>query len=579
VGPEVLVGVFLERSLELVAALLGVLAAGGGYVPIDPSYPEERIDFMLADSRVPALIARRALAARWGGRATAVLAVEDAATWRRPPTPVPPLPALPDHLAYAIYTSGSTGQPKAGVNANRGVVNRLLWMTGEHGLSDADRFFQKTPFSFDVSVWELFCPLAIGATLVVAAPGGHQDPAYIARRAAEEGITILHFAPSMLAAFLGEWEPRATPALKWVVASGEALPLDQVKRFHAGVAELSAPPVLYNLYGPTEAAIDVSAWACRPGNDAGWTVPIGRPIANARLHVLDPAFRPLPIGVPGELYIGGLPVARGYLGRPELTAERFVPDPLPREAGGARLYRTGDLARHLPGGAIDFLGRLDHQVKFRGLRIELGEIEAALAQHPAVREAVVVAHHDRPGEPRLAAYFVPGGEAVPTVIELRDHLKKKLPEYMVPALFIALAALPLSPSGKVDRRSLPAPEHGRPEIGTEFAAPRTSTEERLATLWREVLGIERVGVHDNFFALGGDSILSIRIVARGRDDGLALRPRHLFLHQTVAELAAALEEEGAAVVAAEDLPLVSLPDLVEWDLGGALDELEFEERT
>ncbi|MFL6234488.1 MAG: amino acid adenylation domain-containing protein, partial [Thermoanaerobaculia bacterium] len=381
VGPEVPVGVFAERSLEMVVALLAILKAGGAYLPVDPDYPADRVAYMLEDSRVPVVLTQERLTGKLPETgARIVLLSPPAVPWEETP---PVTGVRPGNLAYVIYTSGSTGRPKGTMNSHRGIVNRLLWMQQEHGLTPEDRVLQKTPFSFDVSVWEFFWPLLTGARLVMARPGGHQDPNYLVRTINAEGITTMHFVPSMLQVFLEAPGVESCASLIRVMASGEALPYELQRRFHA---RLGAG--LHNLYGPTEAAVDVTWWTCeRDGRRA--LVPIGRPVANTQIHLLDASFHPVPVGVPGELYIGGIQVGRGYLGRPELTAERFIPDPF-SAAPGARLYRTGDLARYLPDGAVDFLGRIDHQVKLRGLRIELGEIEAAIAAHAAVREAVVL---------------------------------------------------------------------------------------------------------------------------------------------------------------------------------------------
>ncbi|HKV13336.1 MAG TPA: condensation domain-containing protein, partial [Thermoanaerobaculia bacterium] len=388
------------------------------------------------------------------------------------------------------------------------------------------------PASFDVSVWELFWPLLIGAQLVLARPEGHKDPAYLIERIAQTGITTLHFVPSMLQAFVDEPGITRCGSVRRVIASGEALPRELASRF---AARLGAE--LHNLYGPTEAAVDVSWHPCRPGETGAVT--IGRPISNLALYILDPGLEPAPVGVPGELYIGGLGLARGYLGRPELTAERFVPAPFGGEAG-ERLYRTGDLARFRTDGEIEYLGRTDYQVKIRGFRIELGEIETALAAHPAVREAVVIPWQDG-GRTLLVAYVV-GGEPG----ELQAFLRERLPDYMVPARFVELPALPLSPNGKVDRRALPAP--GAPVRPIGPTAPRNRAEELLAGIWREALRLGQVGVHDNFFELGGDSILSLQVISRAARHGLHLTPRQLFEHPTVA---------GLAAVALADLPAVA----------------------
>ncbi len=404
------------------------------------------------------MLSQRRLADRLPAGTARVLSIDGqlAPVAGSPPRP-PRRRALPDNLAYVIYTSGSTGRPKGAMNSHRAVVNRLLWMQEAYCLGAADRVLQKTPISFDVSVWELFWPLLAGATLVVARPGGHQDPAYLVQLIREQRITTLHFVPSMLQVFL---EAPGVPALgtvRQVFASGEALPAELARRCHARLAAAE----LHNLYGPTEAAVDVTAWRVERGARRS-TVPIGRPVANTSIHLLDAAFGLVPIGVAGELAIGGVQPARGYLNRPELTAEKFVPDPAAGARGvpGARMYRTGDLARRLADGSVEFLGRLDHQVKIRGFRIELGEIEAALAAHPAVREAVVAARAGGSGETlgdrRLVAYVVTDGGPAPALEELRCFLAQRLPEHMLPSALTLVAAMPLTPSGKIDRRALAA---------------------------------------------------------------------------------------------------------------------------
>ncbi|HEX6292328.1 MAG TPA: amino acid adenylation domain-containing protein [Herpetosiphonaceae bacterium] len=401
VGNETPVGVCVERSLELVIALLAILKAGGAYVPLDPGYPAERLAFLIKDSQVPVLLTQQHLDARLPDHQAAVLHVAAAADQiARWPTTNPVGTSDPDRLAYIIYTSGSTGQPKGAMNSHGAIVNRLLWMQDAYRLTPADAVLQKTPFSFDVSVWEFFWPLIAGARLVVAVPEGHKDPAYLAALIAEQQITTLHFVPSMLQAFLDEPEIARCRSLRRVICSGEALSLELQQRCFAGLdAEL------HNLYGPTEAAVDVTAWACER-DSARRAVPIGRPIANTQIYLLDAYLEPVPVGIPGELYIGGVQLARGYWQRPDLTAERFIPDPF-SSIPGARLYRTGDLARYASDGAIEYLGRIDQQVKLRGFRIELGEIAATLRQHPAVREAIATVREDANGHRRLAVYVVP----------------------------------------------------------------------------------------------------------------------------------------------------------------------------
>ncbi|HEY0022712.1 MAG TPA: non-ribosomal peptide synthase/polyketide synthase [Longimicrobium sp.] len=563
VGPEVRVGVLMERSLEMVVSLMAVLKAGGGYVPLDPGLPAERLAYMLDDSAVPLVLVqdaiREAVPARDGVRVLAVDALAERLAAN--PAENPAAGAGPDSLAYVIYTSGSTGRPKGVMNQHRGVVNRLVWMQAHFGIGADDVVLQKTPFSFDVSVWEFFWPLQQGACLVMARPDGHRDPLYLQEVIERRGVTTLHFVPSMLQPFVETVEAGRCASLRNVVCSGEALPPALVERFYDRFA---GPVVLTNLYGPTEAAVDVSCWTC-PRDGAAGVVPIGRPVWNTRLYVLDAALRPVPVGTDGELYIGGVQVARGYLDRPGLTAERFVPDPFSAE-GGARLYRTGDRARWRTDGAIEYLGRLDFQVKIRGFRIELGEIEGALRRSELVADCVVVAREDAAGEKRLVAYVVGDAEAG----VLREHLLRELPEYMVPAAFVALDALPLTPNGKLDRKALPAPEGDAYARGS-YEAPLGEVEAALAEIWAEVLGVDRVGRWDHFFELGGHSLLAVKLVERMRRVGLYMEVRALFTTPVLAELALAVGRassdvkvpanaipEGSASITPEMLPLVEL---------------------
>jgi microcystin synthetase protein McyA len=401
VGPEGLVAVCMERSLELVVALYGVLKAGGAYVPIDPDYPQERVAFMLEDAGAPVLLTESRLVSRLPRHKGSVVRLDT--DWEQigqAETVNPAEVTAPDNLAYVIYTSGSTGRPKGAMNTHRGICNRLQWMQDQYGLTEADKVLQKTPFSFDVSVWEFFWPLLFGARLVVAEPGGHRDAAYLVKLIQEKGITVLHFVPSMLRVFLGEQGVEGCESLRHVMCSGEALPYDLQEEFFRLL-----PCQLHNLYGPTEAAVDVTHWTCRRGDERN-IVPIGRPVANTQIYILDRRLQPVPMGVAGELHIGGVQVGRGYHNRPELTAEKFIPDPFSRDPK-ARLYKTGDSCRWLADGAVEYLGRMDFQVKIRGFRVELGEIENVLHSHPGVREAIVLAREDIPGDPRLVAYVVP----------------------------------------------------------------------------------------------------------------------------------------------------------------------------
>ncbi|MEU9512926.1 amino acid adenylation domain-containing protein [Micromonospora sp. NPDC048169] len=536
VGPETLVGVCAERSVELVAGLLGVLKAGGAYLPLDPEYPADRLAFMVGDADAPVVLVQSHLRDVLPDTGATVLELDDATVWAGQPETDPAPAAGPENLAYVIYTSGSTGRPKGVPNTHRGIVNRLDWMQKTYGLGADDAVLQKTPASFDVSVWEFFWPLRTGARLVLAKPGGHKDAGYLRDLLVSERITTAHFVPSMLTVFLAEDGVEAATALRRVICSGEELPLASAADFTARLPWCG----LHNLYGPTEAAIDVTAWACEPGRLAEVTsVPIGAPIANLRLHVLDPSGAQCPVGVAGELHIGGVGLARGYHRRPALTAEKFVPDPNSFEPG-ARLYRTGDLARWVVGpdgaGVIEFLGRIDHQVKLRGLRIELGEIESALREQPGVTEATVIVREDSPGDKRLTAYLV--GEAEHAA--LKAALKDTLPEYMVPAAFVTLDALPLTPNGKLDRKALPAPVVTR-EASVALVEPRDDTERALAAIWSEVLGVDTLGIDDDFFDLGGHSMLATQVVARIRKaelGGRAVGVMDLFQQRTIRDLAA-----------------------------------------
>jgi amino acid adenylation domain-containing protein len=499
VGTGARVGLCLQRSVELVVGLLGILKAGAAYVPLDPSYPDRRLEFMVADAGIKVVLAHAATLDRVPPGPTLISLDEEL------PAGTDPDGAVTGDEAYVIYTSGSTGQPKGVPTTHRAIVNRLQWMQSEYRLDGSDVVLQKTPFSFDVSVWEFLWPLLAGARLVVARPDGHRDPAYLAGLIQAEGVTTLHFVPSMLAAFTEAVELGRLSSLRRVVCSGEALPGDLARRFLAAVPGCG----LFNLYGPTEAAIDVSHWTCR-ADDENAMVPIGRPVANTQLYVLDQHAQPVPVGVPGELYIGGVQVAEGYLNRPELTERHFVANPW----HGGRLYRTGDLARWRRDGVIEFLGRLDHQIKLRGFRIELGEVEAAVRAVDGVRDAVVVGRDEQ-----LVAYVV--GDGV-TTAELREQVSTTLPEYMVPTRVSWLDALPLSANGKVDRAKLPDPVVATGDDGPKVTA-RDGLELALTALWEELLDRRNIGVTDDFFDLGGTSLHVIRLLSRiTADHGIEL---------------------------------------------------------
>jgi amino acid adenylation domain-containing protein len=510
VGPEMLVGVCMERSIDLVIALYGILKAGGAYVPIDPQYPSERVAFMLEDTQVPVVLTQKRLQSRLSTHGAKVIYLEsDWDTIAEEMITNPDSGVLAENLAYVIYTSGSTGKPKGVMNTHQGIVNRLLWMQDTFSLTENDRILQKTPYSFDVSVWEFFWPLLFGARLIIARPEGHKDSAYLVKTIIDQEITTIHFVPSMLQVFLEDKGIEKCFSLKRVICSGEALSLSLQNLFFARL-----DTELHNLYGPTEAAVDVSHWACQKDGNLE-IVPIGRPIANTQLYILDRSLNPVPIGVLGELHIGGVQVARGYLNRSDLTDEKFMPDPFSDDPK-ARLYKTGDLVRFLPDGNIAYSGRLDTQVKLRGFRIELGEIETTLGQHQDIREVVVLAHQDVPDDNRLVAYFVPKSQSQLSLDKLRDFLKGKLPEYMLPSAYVQLESMPLTPNGKIDRRNLPMPARISPSK-TEFRPPEDDLEKTIARIWQEVLKVEKVGINDNFFDLGGHSLLIARVHNQLRD--------------------------------------------------------------
>ncbi|MDY7076204.1 MAG: amino acid adenylation domain-containing protein, partial [Chloroflexota bacterium] len=541
VGPETLVGICVERSLEMIIGVLGVLKAGGAYLPLDPAYPPERLTFMVEDAQVPVLLTQAHLRnTQYAIRDTICLD----AGWQdiaQESDENPVSGATPESLAYVIYTSGSTGKPKGTMLQHRGLCSFANAQILVLGTGIGSRVLQFASFGFDASVGEIFLALLSGATLCLARRETLLSVPDLARLLREEAITTATLPPVVLRMLFAE----DLPALQKVMSVGEACSPDIVARWTPGRQ-------FYNGYGPTETTIGAT-WSLIEGASDGVTnIPIGQPFANVQVYLLDAHLQPVPVGVPGELHIGGVGVGRGYLNRPGLTAERFIPDPFPPPSvpplpggGGARLYKTGDLARYLPDGNIEFLGRIDHQVKVRGFRIELGEIETVLSKHPAVQQATVLAREDEPGEKQLVAYVVPEDETRPDVGELRAFLKESLPAYMVPPAFVVLEAMPLTPNGKVDRRALPAPDGTRPDLDETFVAPRTPEEEILAGIWSQVLGVERVGVYDDFFDLGGHSLLATRLASRVREAFQVELPlRDLFETPTVAQLAEIVRAAG-----------------------------------
>ena len=541
VGPEVPVAICMERCLEMVIGLLGILKAGGAYLPLDPAYPKERLAFVLEDAHAPTLLTMEHLRERMPEQGVRLVCLDtDWASIASESYENPVNHTVPNNLAYVIYTSGSTGHPKGVMVEHRGLSNTISWLSQTLAITDTDSTLLKTPITFDAAGREIFPTLLAGARLIVAAPNAHRDCRYIAEKLRDDGVSILHSVPSFLRLLVEEPAFADAVTLRAVMCGGEALTPDIVAQFGQ-----RSSAKLYNVYGPTETIIDSAYWLC-VGSSSGSTVPIGRPIPNARIYILDATLSPVPIGVTGELHIGGVSLARGYLNLPELTAERFIPNPFSSEPG-SRLYKTGDLARYLPDGDIEYLGRGDYQVKIRGFRIELGEIEAALAKHPSVRQAIVTIHEGAAGEKRLVSYVVAQSAYVPTAIELRNFLKEKLPEHMVPATFLLLDSFPLTLNGKVDRQALPAPNDTRCELKEAFVGFRTPTEELLADIWAQVLGVGCVGINDNFFDLGGHSLLATQIVSRIRETFKVEMPlRRLFETPTVAGLAESLEQSRRA---------------------------------
>lgn len=534
IGPEVRVGLCLERSVALAVGALGILKAGGAYVPLDPTYPPDRLDFMLRDAEVPVLVAQRSLGAQLpDGPWRTVFLDADAGTIARESAEPVESGVTATNLAYVIYTSGSTGRPKGVEIAHDSLLNLVYWHRRAFALTAADRATQIASPAFDAAVWELWPALSAGASVAFPDEATRLAPALLRDWLVARGITIT-FLPTPLAERIIALPWPATTALRIMLTGGDALHV---------YPPASLPFALVNNYGPTEGTVVSTSARVLPNAAPEGPPPIGWPIDNTAAYVLDEDQRPVPLGEPGELCIGGASLARGYLHRPDLTAAKFVPDPFAAKPGG-RLYRTGDLVRHLPDGQLAFMGRIDGQVKIRGYRIEPDEIATVLGQHPAVLTGVVAAREDLPGEKRLVAYVVPDTAAAPTADDLRAFLADQLPDYMVPAAFVRLDTLPLTPNGKIDRAALPAPDAANTAWESAYVAPRTPLEEQLAAIVAALLGLERVGVEDNFFLLGGHSLLGTQVIARVRDTfGVDLPLRTLFDGPTVAELAAAVETD------------------------------------
>jgi amino acid adenylation domain-containing protein len=540
----------------MIIGILGILKAGGAYVPFDSDYPDERLNYIAKDTGIRVLLTQTSLFDRCMGIDSKIILLDSG--WEKLSHESKSnltFPRNPSSLVYVIYTSGSTGVPKGVQISHRGLINRIKWMQEKYKLGFNDKVLQKTPLSFDVSGWELFWPILEGSQLVIAPVELHKDPAAIDNFIGFHGVTVIHFVPSMLKAFM-DINPKHLDKIRLLVSSGETLAIDLFEK-----TERKAN----NLYGPTEASIDVTYYSNSDSVLCSKTVPIGRPISNIQVYILDDGYNLVPIGVKGELYIGGIGIARGYLNRPDLTAERFIANPF---GNGDRLYRTGDLGRFLPDGNIEFLGRIDNQVKVRGFRIELGEIESTISKY--VKTNVVLVKVDENESKHLVSYVVPkttdnlekkydfvsqqgneievyGGERVALLTEeIRNGVSRLLPDYMQPSFFLFLSRLPLTPNGKIDAKLLENLEIDKRQSTDEYVAPRNDVERKLCEIWQDVLQIDKVGINDNFFGIGGDSIIAIQVVAKLKYAGYSLKLKDIFTCKIISELAAKviLKEEG-----------------------------------
>lgn len=531
VKPETAVGIYLERSENMAIAILAIMKAGGAYVPLDPEYPNNRINFIIQDTEINIILTETKYRDKLNTNNLNLIDLNSLSPAPLLPSPSPTL--HPNNAAYIIYTSGSTGKPKGVINSHRALVNRLFWMQDAYKLNSSDRVLQKTPFSFDVSVWEFFWTWLNGACLVMAKPGGHKDSNYLVKLINKTKITVLHFVPSMLEVFLEESNISNCKSIKKVICSGEAL---SVSTKHKFFTKLKAE--LHNLYGPTEAAIDVTAYQCH--DDKNDTVPIGKAIANTQIYILNSQQQINPVGIPGELHIAGIGLSRGYLNRPELTADKFIPNTYVETYHGTSLvYKTGDRACYLPDGNIQFLGRIDNELKIRGFRLELGEIEAALNKYPSVKQSVVLIRKDVGVNPKIVAYLIHEPNIVRDERDLfksqvLGYLEQELPYYMIPDALVFLTELPLNPNGKLDRKSLPKPEmKAKP-----FIPPRNDLEQKIAAIWQEILQLEKIGVNDNFFELGGNSLSATRVNSRLIETlSIEIPLRTMFEKQTISTIA------------------------------------------
>ncbi|MBD2360527.1 amino acid adenylation domain-containing protein [Anabaena minutissima FACHB-250] len=541
VGTEVLVGICVERSLEMLVGILGILKAGGAYVPLDPTYPQERLAFMLGDAQTPVLLTQEWLLPSLPHCQASIVCLDK--DWENIALQSPENPhssLTSENLAYVIYTSGSTGTPKGTLITHQGLVNYLSWCISAYPLKQGKGSCVHSSIAFDATITGLFAPLLVGSQVQLLPENLGIEALSIALQS-NSNYSLIKITPAQLELLAQQLSSQiAAGKTQAFIIGGENLTAQHIAFWQKFAPET----LLVNEYGPTETVVGCCIYKVPDGKQFSSSIPIGRPIANTQLYILNESLQPQPIGVPGELYIGGAGLARGYLNRPELTAEKFISNPF-EEAKSSRLYKTGDLARYLPNGDIEYLGRIDHQVKIRGFRVELGEIEAVLSQHPGIQNSVVVAHEDESGNQRLIGYVVPNSKSeIPKSSDLRDFLKQKLPDYMVPAVLVMLKTLPLTSNGKVDRKALPAPEQVRPELAANYVAPRTEVEQVVAEIWAEVLKLEKVGIYDNFFDLGGHSLLLTQVTSRlYQTFGVELSLRQLFATPTIADLAVIIAQK------------------------------------
>jgi amino acid adenylation domain-containing protein len=525
------VAICMNRSLEMVIAIYAVIKAGGAYLPLEPDFPDQRLAYMIsnADSRI--VLTQSHFSEKFDGKTIKIICIDqETAALKSQSKDNLNLLIQPEHLAYIIYTSGSTGNPKGVMNEQRGIMNRLTWMQKELQLTSQDSVLQKTPYSFDVSVWEFFWPLQVGARLVLAKPLGHKDNAYLSQLIQTDQITTLHFVPSMLKFFLEEKSASQCQSIKRVICSGEALRTDHKNRFYEVMNAR-----LYNMYGPTEAAVDVTSYYCDPLVHED-SIPIGSPIDQVDIHILNAEMEKVPDGQTGEIHIGGIQVARGYINQPELTAEKFIPDPFSTTATD-RLYKTGDLGRRLPDGNIEYLGRTDFQVKIRGIRVELSEIETQINLMDGIQDCVVAMWKDPSGEEHLVAYYCEYPDQPVNVGQLKEELKTRLPDFMIPQHFMLLDEMPLLSNGKVSRKALPAPAFKR-DTSTEYIAPHTTDEACVTEIWKCVLELDEIGTDDSFFDIGGNSFLLMSVLSElNKQYTQEISLMDLFTYTTVSSIA------------------------------------------